>query len=77
MFWPYVLHESFMADLLASEPCALIVLAHFAVLFGALENNHWYTKGWAKSLLQEIDQTLAGQNELASWLEWPRKHIYS
>ncbi|ETS84371.1 hypothetical protein PFICI_02396 [Pestalotiopsis fici W106-1] len=76
LYWPYVLDQSIMADIEASEPAALVILAHFAVLFKCLGMKHWYTKGWTERLFKDIDRQLIKWEGRASWLEWPCKHIY-
>lgn len=77
LYWPYMLHDTVVADIRSMKPHALIVLAHFVGLLVIFENMFWFTRGWAKAVVRDIDRQLAGRPELASWLDWPKQQVIS
>lgn len=74
LLWPYNLHESILLDMQAKRPHALLLLAYVGVLFGSLEKSFWYIRGWAKSIIDEVDTLLAGQPRFLELLEWPKRN---
>lgn len=70
---PYIWHDTVVRDMQTYKPCALILLAHFAVFVLVLENYFWYTRGWGRALIDEIEEKLVSRPEYARWLVWPKK----
>ncbi|KAI1476630.1 hypothetical protein F4774DRAFT_427938 [Daldinia eschscholtzii] len=66
--WLYRMSDAFSAQLEDEQPIALIILAHYAVLFNSLEYV-WCLRGWARYVLSIIKDML--EPEFANWLNWP------
>ncbi|KAM0333218.1 hypothetical protein ACHAQA_001878 [Verticillium albo-atrum] len=75
IFWPYVIPERIMQDIQAMNPYALLLLSYFCVFLNLLESRYWFAKGWAKSLVAEIDLNLAHHRSLAELLKWPKEQV--
>ncbi|KAM0633653.1 hypothetical protein ACHAPW_003319 [Verticillium nonalfalfae] len=75
MFWPYVIPERIMLDIEALNPHALLLLSYYCVFLNILEGRYWYSRGWAKPLMAEIDLQLSHHRELAELLKWPKEQI--
>ncbi|KAH6874373.1 hypothetical protein B0T10DRAFT_498842 [Thelonectria olida] len=71
----YTLHSSIILDLMAHQSRALPFLAYYSVLLVSVERNFWYTRGWGKRLLAEVELMLAGQPKYLSMIQWPIKAI--
>jgi hypothetical protein len=63
-----------MTLVVAQNPVAVIILAHFAVLM-ARARYAWWMKGWPQRILDNAVRTLEPTPELMEWLDWPRAHI--
>ncbi|KAI1802314.1 hypothetical protein F4811DRAFT_563300 [Daldinia bambusicola] len=66
--WLYRISDDFAAQLKDGHPIALIILAHYAVLFSSLEYV-WCLRGWAREILSTIKDML--EREFVNWLKWP------
>ncbi|KAG7113045.1 Nucleoporin like protein [Verticillium longisporum] len=75
MFWPYVIPERIMLDIEALNPHALLLLSYYCVFLNILEGRYWYSRGWAKPLMADIDLQLSHHRELAELLKWPKEQI--
>ncbi|KAJ5292020.1 Protein of unknown function DUF3468 [Penicillium angulare] len=67
------LSKQFHDDLEASEPAALVILAHYCVLV-QLVDQVWYMDGLAWQLLEDIENNL--QPGFEEWLVWPKQWVY-
>jgi hypothetical protein len=70
--WLYRLDEEFVGKLKARESIALVLLAHFCVLFNSL-SSFWWTRGWVEHLMGEIYGSLG--KEFRLWVKWPMEEI--
>ncbi|KAI1444552.1 hypothetical protein F5Y02DRAFT_389858 [Annulohypoxylon stygium] len=70
--WLYQMEDNFSERLKDKQPVALVIMAHFAVLFHTLEY-FWCLKGWAERILASIEETLDPTS--THWLRWPMKQV--
>lgn len=66
--WPARIPLEYLDLLRTREPAALVLLAHYCVLLGPLEES-WYMNGFRKRLLEKIYFQM--DEEWRKWLEWP------
>jgi hypothetical protein len=66
--WPARIPIEFLDLLRAREPAALVLLAHYCVLLGPLDES-WYMSGFRKRLLEKIYWQL--DESWRCWLDWP------
>lgn len=66
--WPARIPLEYLELLRAREPAALVLLAHYCILLGPLEEM-WYMSGFRKRLLEKIYWQL--DEEWRRWLDWP------
>ncbi|KIW99502.1 uncharacterized protein Z518_11241 [Rhinocladiella mackenziei CBS 650.93] len=66
--WLYRMEDSFVACLRRKEPLALLLLAHYALLFRTM-GKRWYMRGWCDHLLVRIRDFLG--EDFVTWLRWP------
>jgi hypothetical protein len=71
--WPVQVSQEFLDLLKERDPAALILLAHYCILFVPLEEEHWYMKGYSRRLLSRIYNKL--DEEWRTWLQWPIEKI--
>ncbi|KAL2147307.1 hypothetical protein VTI28DRAFT_10297 [Corynascus sepedonium] len=75
--WLYCMQPEFVSCIRRSEPCALLVLAHYAILLnrGAVRGG-WYIDGWREHIVKRIAEILAGQgDEYRKWMRWPAEQV--
>lgn len=65
--WPVLVPQEFVDQLRASEPLALIILAHYCVILHHLDS-YWWMNGWATHIIRKIDREL--DDSMRTWLEW-------
>ncbi|OTA89977.1 hypothetical protein M434DRAFT_398301 [Hypoxylon sp. CO27-5] len=70
--WMYRLEDRFLDFLREKQPIALIILAHFAILFSTLEYS-WFLEGWAVHISRGIADVLDPSYQ--RWLQWPSEQI--
>jgi hypothetical protein len=70
--WLYRLDDEFVIKLRERESIALVLLAHFCVLFNSL-SSFWWTRGWVEHLMGEIYGSLGKEYRL--WIKWPMEEI--
>ena len=70
--WLHSMTERFVELLSERQPGALIIFAHFAVLFKR-SSHYWFFDGLAEQVLQICE--IFVPSEWSSWLEWPREQI--
>lgn len=75
MLWLYRLEDEFVNGLKETDPTALVILAHFAVLFQALEAA-WFMRGWAPHVLQAVSEIL-NSSPYIQWIQWPLRQVES
>jgi hypothetical protein len=73
--WMYGIHDSILIDIGSHRPHALVILAYYSVLLATLEKNFWYSRGWARQLLDDIEVKLNGQPKFLAMLQWPKKSL--
>jgi hypothetical protein len=66
--WPARIPIEYLDMLRAREPAALVLLAHYCILLGPLEES-WYMSGFRKRLLERIYWQL--DESWRPWLDWP------
>jgi hypothetical protein len=66
--WIYRLDNSFVAQLSAMEPLALLILAYYCPLLRTMDTC-WYMEGWANHILTMMRNTL--KEGYTEWLQWP------
>ena len=73
--WLYCLELEFARYVRRHDPCALLVLAHFAVL---LEQNTvqggWYVEGWREHIIARVGEVLA-DSHFSEWMHWPMEQV--
>lgn len=65
--WLYRVENEYVSLLRGREPLALILLAHFALLLGTMDD--WYLKGWVEHLLARTRDYVP--ESLSHWVRWP------
>ncbi|KAI4868747.1 hypothetical protein F4820DRAFT_444664 [Hypoxylon rubiginosum] len=70
--WIYRMEASFVGCLRAAEPLALLILAHYAVLLGTM-NNCWFLKSWTEHLIVRVEELLGPDYD--ALLQWPKDQI--
>lgn len=70
--WMYRLDEDFQKSLQERRPMALVILAHYAVVFARLDRS-WYVEGWGKHIMQAVKRDLHPAYE--RWLQWPTSQL--
>lgn len=67
---------AFLLAVQQAEPRAVVILAHFCIMFEKLNNDHfWYMKNWSRLIFEECNRRLD-----SSWkrhLAWPRSFLSS
>lgn len=65
--WLYMLEDEFIDHLRARHPAALLMLAHYAVLFRTI-TAAWFLRGWTEHLIGRVRELLGPEHdELARW----------
>lgn len=73
MIWAYLVPREIMAEMRASSPRALVLLAHWAVLFSLMDSRYWWVAGWGGALLSQIEAELPLLYHYQ--LVWPKANI--
>ncbi|KAI9159063.1 Sterol uptake control protein [Paramyrothecium foliicola] len=75
MVWMHSVHESVLLDIAAYRPHGLLILAHYCVLWAALDKNFWYVRTWPRQLFSVVEAKLIGQEKFMAMLQWPRQKL--
>ncbi|KAH7128328.1 hypothetical protein B0J11DRAFT_268343 [Dendryphion nanum] len=70
--WIHTVTPRFMNLLFERSPGALVIFAHYAVLFSR-SRHYWYLEGVAEQMLLAADILVPG--EWKAWLDWPKAQI--
>lgn len=70
--WMYRLSDAFLASLAERRPLALVIYAHYLVLFHEL-SHFWVIEGWILHILNGIEQHV--HPSFAHWLVWPKTQL--
>jgi hypothetical protein len=70
--WAHLVSPRFMELLTERQPGALIILAHYAVLFWRSQH-YWFFEGIAEQILHIADTLVP--SEWKAWLDWPKEQI--
>lgn len=70
--WVHMVSDRFMDLLAEKQPGALIIFAHYAVLFRRSQR-YWFFEGVAEQMLYVAESFVP--TEWKSWLQWPRDQI--
>ncbi|USP80414.1 UDP-Glycosyltransferase/glycogen phosphorylase [Curvularia clavata] len=70
--WAHFITPRFIELLTSRQPGALIIFAHYAVLFSRAQH-YWFFEGVAQQILHIADVLVP--SEWKSWLDWPREQI--
>lgn len=68
--WIATVRPAFLELLYNRDQLALVVLAHFAVLF-RLQENSWWMRGWARRTLDAVQTRL--EPRYREWTAWARR----
>ena len=66
--------EAFTRLLIAHDPIAVLVLAHFAVLINECWKS-WWLRGFPQRIVLATQKLLMSTPELLDYLEWPLQVI--
>nr|POF08165.1 orsellinic acid/f9775 biosynthesis cluster protein [Quercus suber] len=61
--------EAFIKLMQDNNPIAMVIFAHFCVLWSHAEASHWYMRGQAAKMLFDINLRLSW--EWQEWIQWP------
>jgi hypothetical protein len=75
LVWPYHVQPSLLADLRARRPHGLLVLAYYCVFLALLEKPYWFSRGWSRQLMGEIEASFAGQPMFLDMMKWPKRIV--
>ncbi|KUJ14208.1 uncharacterized protein LY89DRAFT_589586 [Mollisia scopiformis] len=70
--WPIMASEVFIAMINLRQPEALIVLAHYCLLLGQVDD-FWCMRGMSRRLLKSIHGVLG--KEWENWISWPLQDL--
>ncbi|PVI02600.1 hypothetical protein DM02DRAFT_589269 [Periconia macrospinosa] len=70
--WAHFITPRFLELLTDRQPGALIIFAHYGVLF-CRTRNYWFFEGVAQQILHITDVLVPSESK--SWLVWPREQI--
>ncbi|KAL2174980.1 uncharacterized protein P884DRAFT_279633 [Thermothelomyces heterothallicus CBS 202.75] len=74
--WLYRLRPDFVACVRRREPCALLVLAHYAVLLNRdAVRDGWYIEGWRQHIVDSVAELLETDGECWERLRWPMEQV--
>ncbi|KAK2135764.1 hypothetical protein NOF04DRAFT_1340869 [Fusarium oxysporum II5] len=68
--WPLRMPDGFLALIQQREPLAMVLLAHYCVLFRYAETTCWFIKGWATTLMTIIWGNISG-SPCENMIHWP------
>lgn len=71
--WPLYLTDPFIKLIRQRHPVALAVLANYCLALHFARPEYWFVKGWGKSVIQDIANTLDSQWE--HLIAWPRAKV--
>lgn len=74
LMWPTRVPAVYLELVESGDPVALIIMAHYWVLWSLSEAHYWYMKGHAETMLLRIVQKLDPQWQ--SWIEWPIEMVF-
>ncbi|KAK3995205.1 hypothetical protein QBC44DRAFT_29489 [Cladorrhinum sp. PSN332] len=73
--WLYRMDPAFVSSVRRREPCAMLVLAHYAVLLNAETiPGAWYVEGWRQHIIEAVVGFLV-EGEHRNWMRWPMEQI--
>ena len=70
--WIFHADDKFASSLQERRPLALIIFAHWMVLFSLL-GQKWYLEGWTPTIMEGIIRHMPVQHR--QWLNWPAKML--
>jgi hypothetical protein len=71
--WSNTLPQLFIDMIGNSHPLALVILAHYAALTRAFEDQSWVSQGWSTSVLRVVERDLDAS--WRDWILWPKKCV--
>ncbi|KAK0733548.1 hypothetical protein B0T26DRAFT_635002 [Lasiosphaeria miniovina] len=73
--WLYRMDRAFVSSVRRREPCAILVLAHYAVLLNAETiPGAWYVESWRQHIIEAVDDFLI-EDEHRNWMRWPMEQV--
>ena len=57
--WPRMLSNDFFSMVKATEPLALVLVAHWCVLLSMQENQYWFLRGQSERILKIVLENLS------------------
>ncbi|KPM43315.1 hypothetical protein AK830_g3244 [Neonectria ditissima] len=73
--WMYGVDDSVLIDIGAYRPHALLTLAYYSLFLATLEKSFWYSRGWGRQLIDQIETKLAGQSKFLQLFQWPKQKL--
>jgi hypothetical protein len=70
--WLWIIDDGFCDQIKKNDPAALVLLAHFTVIFQTLEC-YWFMEGWALHVMNGIVERLDSQDQ--KQIRWPKEQI--
>ncbi|KAF2669274.1 hypothetical protein BT63DRAFT_256252 [Microthyrium microscopicum] len=71
--WAAFTSEEYLSLLRGSNPLALIIFAHFAMLSGIVEDTYWYLVGYSRRALKSVRAALP--DHWTEFLRWPERQL--
>ena len=71
--WLYRLDDDFVHCVRDKQPLGLVTLSFYAVLLYMMEQEHWWSRGWATHILQTIRRVLP--KDFHDLLRWPLDEV--
>lgn len=75
LLWPFFLPDIIVSDTREREPLALVMLSYYAVFMNTLDRSFWFTRGWGREMLGDVEKHVGEQEQFMDLLVWPRRHI--
>ena len=64
----------FLSAVEAGEPRAIIIIAHFCIMFEKVNNDHfWYMRNWSRLIFEECNKRL--ESSWKGFLAWPSSFL--
>lgn len=74
LMWAVRVPVDFLHLIAAHDPVALVVFAHYCVLWTFAEREYWYMRGHAETMLFRVVQRLEWKWQL--WIVWPIRMVF-
>ena len=75
MPFPIQCPVEYVDKLMAKDPLALAILAHYAVIVHWLRGEHIWMRGWGKDIVDAVKENVGDQKEWLDCIEWPMGQV--